>query len=136
MIKHTLIASAIGLAALVSAPVLAQGADDLWEVTANITLDGMRMPGAPTRVCARKGNTDNLVPVEDGCRVSDRKTMGNRTTYRVVCTGKDPMSGSGEMTTGPGSYRGMLKLSGKVDGDPVTMTTEYSGKRVGGCTAR
>jgi len=136
MSLRTLTAAVFGLAAWISLPALAQGPDDLWEVTANISMDGMRMPGAPTRVCARKGNTQNLVPVQDDCKTTDVKTAGNRTTYRVVCTGKDPMSGSGEMTTSPGGYRGMLKLSGKMDGEAVNMTTEYSGKRVGGCTAR
>lgn len=46
------------------------------------------------------------------------------------------MTGTGEMTTSPGGYRGMLKLSGKMDGEAVNMATEYTGRRVGGCTAK
>lgn len=68
MSLRTFAASAIGLAALISSAALAQqGPDDLWEVTANMSMDGMRLPAAPTRVCARKGNTENLVPVQNDC---------------------------------------------------------------------
>jgi hypothetical protein len=46
------------------------------------------------------------------------------------------MTGTGEMTMGKGSYHGVLRLTGTVDGDKSTMVTEYSGKLVGKCTAK
>lgn len=128
---------AIGTALFFPAPGFAQeGEDDLWEVSANIKVDGMSLPAGPTRVCVKDTQSDSLVPMEKDCRITDRKTAGNRTTFRLVCTGKEPMNGTGEMTTGPASYSGVLRLSAKVDGEDTTMTTEFSGKRVGKCTAK
>jgi hypothetical protein len=134
---RTVLILAIGIAALFPVVGFADnGADDLWEVTANITMDGMRLPGAPSRVCTKGNQADRMMPMEKDCKTSDVKTSGNRTTFRVVCTGKDPMSGTGDMTTGKGSYRGVLSLSGIVDGEKSTMVAEYSGKLVGKCTAK
>jgi hypothetical protein len=112
----------------------AQGPDELWEITAKMTMDGMAMPAMPHTVCKKKGN--HVPPAEKDCRIYDVKTAGNRTTWRVDCTGQDPMSGSGEMTMGNGSYRGTLKLKGKAPNDDATMVTEYSGRLVGKCTAK
>jgi hypothetical protein len=110
------------------------GADELWEVTAKVTMDGMAMPAMPRKVCKKKG--DNIPPVEQNCQTLDVKTEGNRTTYRVECTGKDAMSGVGEITMGNGTYQGTLKMTAKVDGQDSTMVTEYSGKLLGNCTAK
>jgi Protein of unknown function (DUF3617) len=113
-----------------------QGPDNLWEVTTTMTMEGMRMPGPPTQVCARAGQSESMMPVQGDCQVTDRKTVGDRTTFRVNCTGKDPMSGTGEMTTARDSYQGIMRLSAKMDGETTNMTTEYSGKLVGKCTAK
>jgi hypothetical protein len=40
------------------------------------------------------------------------------------------------MTRGQGTYQGVLKLSGKMDGEAMNVTTEYSGRLIGKCTAR
>jgi hypothetical protein len=125
------------LVLLLSALAQAQsGPDDLWEVTANITLDGLRLPGAPSKVCSKSKQIDRMMPMEEDCKSNNIKTSGNRTTFQVKCTGKDPMNGSGEITTGKDSYRGVLRLSGIVDGEKATMMTEYTGKRIGKCTAK
>jgi len=128
-----LVASPLAL----STPALAQkDSGELWEVTSKVTMDGMAMPAMPQQVCRRKGGDNNVAPMDQNCKASDYKTVGNRTTYRVVCTGKDAMSGTGEITRGKGTYRGMMKLAGKVDGDDATMVTEYSGRLLGKCTPR
>lgn len=130
-------ALAVAICCAWAAPGFAQsGPDELWEVVSNVSMEGMRMPGMQSRVCAKAGQSDSMVPMQDDCKITDRNTVGNRTTFRVACTGKDPMSGTGEMTRGQGTYQGMLKLSGKMDGEAVNMTTEYSGKLVGKCTAK
>ena len=112
------------------------GPDDLWEVASTMTMEGMRVPGPPTQVCAKAGQNEPPAPMQNDCQITDRNTVGNRTTYRVVCTGKDAMSGTGEMTRGQGSYLGVLKLSGKMDGEAMNVTTEYSGRLIGKCTAK
>jgi hypothetical protein len=129
---------ATSLALAWSAPVLAQqGPDNLWEVTSAMTMEGMRVPGPPTQVCTKAGQTDGMTPPMQGeCQFTDRNTVGNRTTFRVTCTGQDAMSGTGEITTTPTSYQGIMRLSGKVGGETASMTSEYSGRLVGKCTAK
>jgi hypothetical protein len=39
------------------------------------------------------------------------------------------------MTFGSNSYEGRMKMSGKMEGQPMEMMQTYSGKRVGDCTA-
>lgn len=135
---RTFALASIVVALLVCAPGFAQtGPDDLWEITSTVTMEGMRLPSPPTRVCVPKGQGDDkLMPTDKNCQVTDRKTVGNRTTFRIVCTGEDKMEGTGEMTTGQDTYSGVLNLSGIVDGEETSMTTEFSGKRVGSCTAK
>jgi Protein of unknown function (DUF3617) len=113
-----------------------QGADNLWEVSTTMVMEGMRMPGPPTQVCAKAGQSDSMMPMQGDCQITDRNTVGNRTTFRVTCTGKDAMSGTGEITTARDSYQGIMRLSAKTDGETTNMTTEYSGKLIGKCTAK
>lgn len=137
--KNTRIVQWLAAGLLLAAPAagLAQtGPDNLWEISSVMMMEGMRMPGPPTRVCAKAAQSDNLMPVQQDCRITDRSTSGNRTTYRVVCTGKEPMTGTGEIVLGQGSYQGVLRLTGKSDGETINMTTEYSGRLVGKCTAK
>lgn len=134
MIRRTAVAVAVACPLAFCLPALAQsGPDELWEITTKITMDGMSMPAMPSKVCRKQG--DAIPPVDKNCKTMDVKHAGNRTTYRVVCTGKDAMSGAGEITRGNGTFRGTLKLSGKVDGEDSTMVNEYSGKLVGKCKA-
>ena len=120
-----------------AAPGLAQSSpDDLWEVSSRSTMRDMSTPGTTSRVCAKSGERDSMVPIQDDCRITDRQTDGDRTTFRVACTGKEPMSGTGAMTQARDSYRGILKLSTMVDGEAMVITTEYSGRLIGKCTAR
>lgn len=111
---------------------LAQGPDELWEITARMKMGGMTMPAMPTKVCKKKG-ADNVPPAEPDCRTYDVKTAGSRTTWKVECTGKDKMKGDGEITMGKGSYEGTLKL--KMEGEDEAMVTEYSARLMGTCTA-
>ncbi len=129
---------ALGISLIGTVPGFAQtGPDNLWEVTSSMTMEGMRMPGMTVQVCGKAGQSDGLMPPMQGeCQFSDRNTVGNRTTFRVTCTGKDAMSGTGEMTTGPSSYQGIMRLSGKMDGETTNITTEYAGRLVGKCTAK
>jgi Protein of unknown function (DUF3617) len=120
-----------------AAPGIAQqGPDNLWEVSTTMVMEGMRMPGPPSQVCAKAGQSDGMMPMQGDCKITDRSTVGNRTTFRVTCTGKDAMSGTGEMTTGPDSYKGIMRLSARMDGETTNMTTEYAGRLVGKCTAK
>jgi len=131
MIRYAAPAVVAACLCLLSSPALSQGPDELWEITAKMTMEGMTMPSMPQKVCKKKG--DNVPPADKNCKIFDVKTAGSRTTWRVECAGDEPMSGTGEMTMGSGAYQGAMTLKAK---DGMTMVTEYSGKLVGNCTAK
>jgi hypothetical protein len=131
MIRRAAPAVVAACLCLLASPASAQGPDELWEVTAKVTVEGMSMPAMPTKVCKKKD--DNMPPAEKNCRTYDIKTSGNRTTWRTECTGENAMSGTGEMTRGKGSYTAKLAMKSK---DAGNMTMDYAGRLVGKCNAR
>ena len=109
---------------------------ELWEVTTKMEMPGMpmAMPAQTQRVCLPKTRKDDdLVPKTEGCRVSDVKRAGNKVTFNVACTGTDPMTGTGEITSMPASYDGRMRLKGKMGDQTMEMSHTFSGKRVGDC---
>lgn len=129
-----------GVACVVlSTAVLAQGKDELWDVTMKMEMAGMpfAMPAQTSRVCVEKGNDAGLVPKneKEDCQVLDQKRSGNKFTFRVACTGKNPMTGSGEFTYATDSYDGRMQMKGTAEGQPFDMTQTVSGKKVGNCTS-
>jgi len=116
---------------LLASPASAQGPDELWEITTKISMDGMSMPAMPTKVCRKKG--DDVPAADKNCRTFDVKTVGNRTTWKSECTGDNPMTGTGEMTRGKGSYTAKLTMKSKDEG---TMVMDYTGKLAGNCKSR
>lgn len=120
------------------ASVLAAGNDELWEVSTKMDMPGMpmAMPAQTVKVCMKKGNEKDpniALPKNEGqdCKMSDVKVSGNKTSWTTKCTGDNPMTGSGEITAGNGSYAGKMNMH-SGDGD---MTMAYEGKRIGTCRA-
>ena len=137
-IPLVLFATALAAAGSASNAARAQGKDDLREVTTKMEMPGMpmAMPALTHRVCIAKGGKDDeYVPRREGCRVEDSKRSGNKVSYKMVCTGKDPMTIAGETTFAANAYEGRMAMSGKMDGQPVQMNQTYSGKRMGDCMA-
>ncbi|HET7098041.1 MAG TPA: DUF3617 family protein [Casimicrobiaceae bacterium] len=132
------VVAALAAVGLASADAFGQGKDDLWEVTSKMEMPGMpmAMPAQTHRVCiAKNGKDDAYIPKRDGCSLQDSKRVGNKVTYKMTCTGKDPMTIAGETTFAANSYDGRMAMSGKMDGQQMQMSQTYSGKRVGDCTA-
>ena len=132
------IALLLGVGPAAPGTAIAQGKDDLWEVTMKMEMPGMpmAMPPQTQRVCIGKGGKDDdYVPKRENCRMLESKRTGNKLTFKMACTGKDSMTVAGEMTFGTNSYEGRTVMSGKIEGQPMDMTQTYSGKRVGDCTA-
>jgi hypothetical protein len=131
-------AVAVLIAALVaSLPVSAQGKDELWEVSSKMEMQGMpmAMPAQVNRVCVGKNRKDeDLVPKQSNCRVVDSKRVGSKFTYKMECTGDEPMTMIGEMTFGNNAYDGQMRMTMTKTKD--TMNMAVSGKRVGDCTAQ
>ena len=125
------------IAALVaSLPVSAQGKDELWEISSKMDMPGMPMaiPAQVNRVCVGKSRKDeDLVPKQSNCRVVDSKRVGSKFTYKMECTGNEPMTMVGELTFGTNAYDGQMRMTMTKTND--TMNMAVSGKRVGDCTA-
>jgi hypothetical protein len=129
-------AALLVVALAASLPVAAQGKDDLWEISSKMEMPGMpmAMPAQVNRVCVGKNRKDeDLVPRQANCRVVDSKRTGSKFTYRMECTGNDPMTMIGEMTFGDNAYDGQMRMTMTKTSD--TMNMAVSGKRVGDCTA-
>jgi hypothetical protein len=127
------------LATLAAVPaVSAQGKDELWEISTKMEMAGMpmAMPAQVNRVCVgkdRKDKDEHLVPKQSNCRMVDSKRSGSKFTYKMECTGNDPMTMIGEMTFGNNAYDGQMRMTMTKTND--TMNMAVSGRRVGDCTA-
>jgi len=118
---------------------LAQGKDDMWEITSKMEMPGMpmAMPAQTSRMCTAKNRKDeDLIPRRENCKLLDSNRSGNKITYKMACTGKDAMNVTGEMTYGANSYEGKMMMTGQAEGQAMNMTQTFSGKRVGDCTAK
>ena len=62
------------------------------------------------------------IPKQDNCRVTDMKTVGNKVTFTMECTGEEPMSMRGEITSTPTSYDGRMSMKGTRKGENMDMT--------------
>jgi hypothetical protein len=118
-------------------PAAAQGSDDQYDVTIKMEMAGMPMPPISQRLCVKRGGSDaDLVPRQENCRVSDAARAGSRLTFRIACTGNNPMTGNGDFALDAAGYNGQIRLKGKMDGQDVEMTQAINARRVGSCTAR
>ncbi len=110
---------------------------EYWEVTSKMEMPGMpfAMPATTQKVCIPKGGESNPEKTsgDKSCKMTDIKTVGNKTTWKVRCDRDgEVMTGEGEQTTSPNGYQGKMKFSGKSGGRDMSMTTAFSGKRIGG----
>lgn len=110
---------------------------EYWEITTKTEMPGMpfAMPAITTKVCIPKGGESDPKKTsgDKDCQMTDVKTSGNKTTWKVRCDRNgEVMTGSGEQTTSPGAYQGKMQFSGKSGGHDVNMSSVFSGKRVGG----
>ena len=134
-----LAAGIASLLALLATAAMAAGTDELWEITTRMEMPGMpmAMPGQTQQVCKPKGQGQNdpLAPNKnDNCKMVDMQHRGNTSTFKMECSGKNPMKGEGEMTHLGDSYNGKMHMTGKMEGEDVDMTQTFSGKKIGTCT--
>ena len=120
------------------APAMAaEATGEFWEVTSKMEMPGMPSGmagmmggGQAQQVCVLKGQESKPVKSrgEDNCTMTDFKQSGNTINFNMKCTGKDPMTGSGEFTHTPNSFSQKVKMrSGGED-----MMIVSIGKRIGG----
>jgi hypothetical protein len=111
-----------------------------WEVTTQMQMADvpMQLPAMTSARCITKEQLEDPAsalpsgspdPKAD-CRVSDYKAEGSKITWKLTCSGAEPMTGQGEITVDGDRYDGAMKMTM----DQGVMTMKYAGKRVGDCT--
>lgn len=122
------------LSSVLAAAPLHAAPGETWEVVTKAEMSGMAVPPSTATICLRKDappNPSQLMQQED-CVVSDLKTSGNKTTWKMRCNNEGvEMNGTGEMITQSGGYQGMAKIAGVAEGQSVNMTASFKGKRLG-----
>jgi Protein of unknown function (DUF3617) len=114
--------------------VWAEGSDELWEMSTKMDMPGMEMPGIKQNTCLPKGGAykPDKSQHQQNCEMTDLNVSGNKTSWKMHCTGKDAMEGSGEVTRTADTMKGKIKMSSK----DMQMTQVISGKRIGTCQAK
>jgi hypothetical protein len=108
-----------------------------WEISSKTEMPGMpfAMPATTVKVCVAKGaaNAQRQTMQQDKtCKMTDIRTSGNKTSWKMRCDRDgEVMNGSGEITSMPDNYHGVMRMKGTSGGTAVNMTTTYRGKRVG-----
>lgn len=119
-----------------TAPAAAKEPGDLWEVTTQMSMEGMpmAMPSHTQKTCAPRDWKEPPMakdPQHD-CQTIDFKTTGSKTSWKVRCAGPPEMTGEGEITrSSPEAYTGVMKITSPQG----VMTMKMNGRRVGDCDA-
>ncbi len=119
--------------------IAGSGPDELWEVTTRAEMAGMpmQMPAQTSQVCLRKDRSqkpESHIPNDEKCKTTNFQVAGNRVTFTVECTGDEPMTGRGDITSTPTSYEGKMEMKTTRRGQSMEMKQAFSGRKVGACT--
>jgi hypothetical protein len=112
------------------AVIAAQPAGDLWQVTPQMTMQGIALPMPPQTMCTAREWTRS--PVASGpdtsCVNSGFAMSGNTATWKVTCQ-SPPSTAIGQITRNGNSYTGSIKFTSR-DGE---MIINLMGNRIGDC---
>jgi hypothetical protein len=115
-----------------------QGKDVLWEITGKSEMAGAPMPMPPRtyRACLPKEGREgpDIGPDGDNCKTVETRKIGNKTAFKTVCTGKEPMTATGETVHRGDSFTTTMHM--KIENGGYEMTQTMTGKRVGSCDAQ
>ncbi|HEX9184838.1 MAG TPA: DUF3617 family protein, partial [Burkholderiales bacterium] len=136
---HTVRGLLIATLGFFAAPAFAQGgSDELWDMTTRMEMAGMPGGGQSftNQVCMKRGQTQpDKMSQDKNCTVAEMRTVGNTTTWKIVCTGRNPVTGEGEVTRTKDSMNGRIRMQGKRGNESYDMTTVMQGRLVGNCNA-
>lgn len=116
--------------------------EGLWEITTKFEISGMskNLPAHTVQHCVTKkdieqghGNIHQPDSRNKNCQVTDYKVRGNKASWRLVCTGTNPMTGNGSVTYNGDSFAGGTRMKMGSKGRETEMTQTFSGKRIGEC---
>ncbi len=105
---------------------------DQWEITTEMSMQGMNMPGMTQKVCSPRGAEPIPAGTEkDQCEAYDVKHSANKVSWKMRCS-NPPSTGVGEMV-----YKGRDAYSGTmtVTSEGETMQMKLNGRRLGECDA-
>lgn len=105
---------------------------ELWESTVQMTMkgaDGMAMPPQTQQVCRPKNWTEPPGAEQNkDCEMTQLERSGPKMTWTVVCKGKTPGTGTGEIVfEGPQRYSGTMTM--ETGGHEMVM--KLSGRSLG-----
>jgi hypothetical protein len=78
----------------------------------------------------KEARDEDRVPTSDDCKVTESKRVGSTFRFKMVCTGKSPMTGDGEFTYIADGYDGKMHMKMR-EGE---MTQTISARKKGECT--
>ncbi len=112
-----------------NASATAANTDELWEITSAMEMQGMSMPSTTQTSCLAKNQPYRPAAEDKNCSISDVRVSGNKTSWKMRCTGKDAMEVDGVMTKTATSLNGVMNM--RTQGERMTM--KMSGRIVGKC---
>jgi len=130
---------------VVLAAVIAQAQSPMragrWQVSMQMEMPNMpaQMPPMTTTQCVTEeqlkkdpatGLPTGMQGNPNACKVSDYKQTANTVSWKVACTGQQPMTGTGALTFAEDSYTGTINMSMPQG----AMTMKMTGKRLGECS--
>jgi hypothetical protein len=127
--KHILKGLLLGCTA--ASLAMAQGATpgEKWRVKTSMQMSGMSMPGQTMEICKPTDADSVPMKTDDNCQVYDVKRTGNTQSFKMRCTGEEPVEGSAEFTyLGADRYQGKMLMNMRGE----TMTMAYEGQKLGG----
>jgi hypothetical protein len=115
--------------------------EGLWEMTIRAEVPGAKpMPPIVLKKCVTAKEIQDLQakasrpPGSDQCKVSDQRTQGNSTTWKIECTGRMKMAGEGSVTSSGDSYAMQSTMvMTAADGKVMQVSNALTGKRIGEC---
>lgn len=126
------------LAALPTTVLAADGIrEGMWEITSTMEMPGMPMVMPPTSVkhCYTREDVKDqkkMIAKDKDCTVTDLKKSGSKVSWKMVCTGKNAGTFSGETVFSGDSYDSVMNMESK-GGKGHSMNMKVKGKRVGSC---
>jgi hypothetical protein len=98
-------------------------------MTTSMSMQGFSMPASKSMQCiARSQKAVAPEPQDKNCRATDTQVSGNTVTMKMVCTGKDPMEGTGTFTTTGSAMKGRMVMKSGEGEMQMAYTAENTGK--------
>ena len=109
-----------------------------WEMTVNMSVDGMPAgavaPVTQTRCLSAEDARDPSRLVGNaGCEFTNKRDTGSEMSFDVACTGQVPMRGKGVVRYSAQNVSGNLELAAETGGQKFMTRSQLSARRLGDC---